>query len=111
MNLKRATISVLVLGSIIFASQIASACDPNEECSVCLLHNPFGGCIQSGNNPICEARKAICQQCASIKAAATGLDMACVTCVMVSSAANPACVAACGSAADAEAVAATGGCD
>lgn len=34
-------------------------CD--ENCSGCLLHNPWGGCIAEGNDPLCEARKAACQ--------------------------------------------------
>lgn len=38
----------------------AYACDPNESCNRCLVHNPFGGCVQYGNDPVCEARKAAC---------------------------------------------------
>ena len=38
----------------------ARACDPNEECNRCLA-SAFGHCIQRGNDPICEARKATCQ--------------------------------------------------
>lgn len=34
-------------------------CAQSENCSACLLRNPLGGnCIQRGNDPICEARKA-----------------------------------------------------
>lgn len=99
------TKAALILIAVLFlAIQPAHACDPNEECSTCLIPNPFGGCIQYGNAPDCELRKAACQECANIKAAATGLSLACVGCVMVSTPANPACVATCGGAANAEAV-------
>lgn len=45
-----------------------------RNCRSCLLKNPFGGCIQRGNDPICEASKAA--QNASYKAdeAARRLD-------------------------------------
>ena len=29
-----------------------------RNCSACLVHNPFGGCVVRGNDPICEASKA-----------------------------------------------------
>lgn len=32
-------------------------CGQNADCRACLLRSPFGNCIQSGNDPICEARK------------------------------------------------------
>jgi hypothetical protein len=35
------------------------ACDPNESCNRCLV-SAFNHCIQSGNDPVCEARKAAC---------------------------------------------------
>ena len=38
----------------------ALACDPNEECHRCLV-SAFNHCVQSGNDPICEARKKACQ--------------------------------------------------
>ena len=107
----------LVLGaSFIFTALTALnpgyACDPNEECSVCLLQNPLkGDCVQEGNDPVCEARKAVCQQCAGIKAAATGKSMACVVCVMASTAADPVCVTICGGGASAEGVSEAGNCD
>jgi hypothetical protein len=88
----------------------AYACDPNEECNRCLA-SAFGHCITHGNDPICETRKGVCQQCANIKGAATGLSLGCVSCVMVSTPANPTCIAICGGAANAEAVAAAGNCD
>ena len=33
---------------------------PHDErsCSTCIIHNPFGGCIQYGNDPFCEGAKA-----------------------------------------------------
>src|SRR5262252_174202 len=89
-----------------------AGCDPNEECSRCLLsrpsvHIPFnsgntGGCIQHGNDPICEARKAACRQCGTIAAASTGLSLGCAYCVIASTAANPTCAAICGGAAQAK---------
>jgi hypothetical protein len=87
----------LVLGaSFIFtALNPAYACDPNEECG----------------DPVCEARKAVCQGCADIKAAATGASMECVVCVMASTAANPVCVTICGGVAGAERVSGAGNCD
>jgi hypothetical protein len=47
---------------ILFAFWIfpARACDPNEECSKCLL-SIFGHCKQRGNDPACEIRKKACQ--------------------------------------------------
>lgn len=33
-------------------------CHDDRGCHKCLLHNPFGGCIQHGNDPFCEAAKA-----------------------------------------------------
>lgn len=47
---------------ICFAGDTALACNPNEECHTCLIHNPFGGCIQGGNDPLCEARKSACRK-------------------------------------------------
>ena len=32
-------------------------CAQHDECRACLLRSPFGNCIQSGNDPLCEARK------------------------------------------------------
>jgi hypothetical protein len=29
-----------------------------RNCSACLVHNPFGGCVVRGNDPFCEAAKA-----------------------------------------------------
>ena len=89
----------------------ARACNPDEGCNVCIVPNPFGGCVQYGNDPTCEARKAICQQCASIKATATGASYACAACVMISGPEDPACIAVCGGAAEAQAVSAAGSCD
>ncbi len=47
-----------ILWLLYFASE-ASACDRNEECNRCIA-SAFGHCIQHGNDPICEARKAAC---------------------------------------------------
>lgn len=44
---------------IILSTEVL-ACDPNEECNRCLL-SAFGHCVQRGNDPVCEARKKICQ--------------------------------------------------
>jgi hypothetical protein len=38
-----------------------------RDCSACLVHNPFGGCVVRGNDPTCEATKAA--QNAAAKAA------------------------------------------
>jgi hypothetical protein len=87
------------------------ACNPDENCHACLLRAPITHhCIKMGNDLTCEARKKVCQHCRQLKAAATGASLACVTCVMVSTPANPTCVAICGGAAQAEAVASAGGC-
>jgi hypothetical protein len=53
----------VLAGVIIWAGfwiRSANACDPNESCNRCLA-SAFGHCIQRGNDPICEARKATCQ--------------------------------------------------
>ncbi len=98
----------------LFAANIALACDPNQECSQCLIHNPFGGCTLRGNNPLCEAAKATCQACVATKAAAANASVACVVCVVgaisTGGAAGTLCAAICGSAGLAEGVAQTGGC-
>jgi hypothetical protein len=50
-----------ILGFFLAALPLgALACDPNEECSRCLV-SAFGRCIQRGNDPICEMRKKACQ--------------------------------------------------
>jgi len=49
---------------ILFGCNLTSAlaCDPNEDCSRCLVDKPFNmGCEIRGNDPICEARKKACQ--------------------------------------------------
>ena len=28
-------------------------CSQNQDCSACIVHNPFGGCVVRGNDPIC----------------------------------------------------------
>src|SRR5262245_17829614 len=43
----------------------ARACDPNEECSRCLV-STFGHCVQHGNDPVCEARKLACQRAPAV---------------------------------------------
>ena len=48
---------LLFLGS----EPLTAACDPNEGCHKCVVHNPFGGCVLYGNDPQCEIRKAKCQ--------------------------------------------------
>ncbi len=109
---------VVVLGlcsAFMMSTPASAACNPDEECHRCLLHRPSpplgdGGCIQEGKDPVCEARKAVCQQCANIKAIATGATYACVACVLTTGPANPACIGACEGAAKAQAVAAAGNC-
>jgi hypothetical protein len=43
----------------------ALACDPNEECSQCLV-SAFGNCTVRGNDPVCEARKLGCQRAPAV---------------------------------------------
>ena len=47
--------------ALLSAAPGRAQCDPNEECSRCIVPNPFGGCIQYGNDPMCEIRKAACR--------------------------------------------------
>jgi hypothetical protein len=106
-----AALSLILVAGTVSSIQTARACDVNESCNVCVLRNPLdNNCIQTGNDPVCESRKAVCQQCMNIKSLVTGTSYTCVACVMVSSPSNPACVAACGTAANARAVAAAGDC-
>jgi hypothetical protein len=93
-------------------SQAYASCNPNAECRACILRAPITGhCIQMGNDVTCEGRKKVCQKCGAIKAAATGLSLACAYCVLASTPANPTCIAICGGAGNADAVAAAGNCD
>jgi Domain of unknown function (DUF4157) len=56
----RAFIPIITLAIILCVSCRANACNPNEECSKCIA-SAFGHCIQHGNDPVCEARKAACR--------------------------------------------------
>ncbi len=53
----RATFLIVLL----LAPAVAAACDPNENCSRCLV-SIFGRCQHRGNDPVCEARKLACQR-------------------------------------------------
>jgi hypothetical protein len=107
----RAWLVGFVAVAILSFPRVGYACNPDQECRACLVRAPFTGhCIQMGNDPACEARKKVCQHCRDIKAVATGASIACITCVMVSGPAVPACVAICGGAAQAQTVASAGGC-
>jgi len=109
--MKVALLCAALVGLTLMVNPVYAACNPDEGCSVCLIKNIFtGGCSQHGNDPVCEARKAMCQQCANIKVAATGLSYACVACVMSTSPANPGCAPVCGGAAKAHTVAVAGNC-
>lgn len=108
MSLFVRTFTIATVSSLV--PKLAMACDPNEECSGCLIHNPFGGCIQYGNDPLCELRKAACQQCANAAAIQTGLAVSCIGCVLLSSPADPVCISLCGNVANAEAARAAADC-
>lgn len=49
-----------VMLAVLLTARLAQACDPNEECNRCLA-SAFDHCITTGNDPVCEARKAACQ--------------------------------------------------
>ena len=55
-----ASLCTILLILLICRTSESFACDPNEECHRCLA-SAFGHCIQSGNDPVCEARKAACR--------------------------------------------------
>lgn len=61
----------------------ALACDPNENCRECAIHNPWGGCIEYWNNPSCELRKKDCQMHIT----------SCITSVSAAAVASPVCYA------------------
>jgi len=42
------------------SSNLHAQCNPNEDCNRCLV-SAFNRCIQRGNDPVCEARKATCR--------------------------------------------------
>jgi len=60
--LATATFLVVFLQCTLIAK---GACDPNEDCRVCLV-KAFGRCITHGNDPICENRRAVCRVTLSI---------------------------------------------
>lgn len=45
-----------------------------EDCSVCLLSRPWGGCAARGNDPYCEARNAAAKAAAEIEASSNKAD-------------------------------------
>jgi hypothetical protein len=51
--------SIVVFWCGIKLLSTANACDPNEDCSTCLA-SAVGHCIEHGNDPACELRKAAC---------------------------------------------------
>ncbi len=55
---KSVIVSLLVL---VFAHPAVAECDPSISCSICILRNPMGGCLQQGSDPLCEARKSACR--------------------------------------------------
>jgi Domain of unknown function (DUF4157) len=61
----RKTLALSLLILLAINVHPALACDPNEDCSTCLA-SAFGHCIQEGNDPRCEVRKAACQNGISV---------------------------------------------
>jgi hypothetical protein len=49
-------------------------CHDTRNCDVCLIPNPFGGCIQRGNDPFCEAAKAAENARCQVEAAGKKFD-------------------------------------
>lgn len=99
---------------MVVLSGSALACNPNKSCSACLLHNPFGGCIQHGNDPFCEGRKAACRACLSADLVKMGADAQCAACIVgalyTGGAIAEVCAASCGGAIAAEEYARVSGC-
>ena len=60
MRLHRVLLSLGAAAALLIIARASLACDPNESCMRCLA-SAFGRCIQSGNDPVCEARKSACQ--------------------------------------------------
>jgi uncharacterized membrane protein len=60
MNARGFLVALIVL-MFLNGNQASFACDPNENCSKCLV-SVFGKCKVRGNDPQCEARKLICRR-------------------------------------------------
>lgn len=56
----RSNSRIALLSVLLATCSPALACDPHENCNRCLA-SAFGHCITHGNDPACEARKAVCQ--------------------------------------------------
>src|SRR5215218_9093346 len=59
MSWKVMVLATIIIGLFCIKQTIADDCD--RDCNNrCLLRNPFGGCVQRGNDPLCQFAKEKC---------------------------------------------------
>ena len=106
MSRRLVTVLGVVLVALLSTTLSSKACDPDEDCGVCKIRHPNGGCTLRIDDPACAVRRGICKACIAAKTDGKSACFVCVSAAIASGGSiSAACAAACGSMAVANAVA------